>query len=384
MLWVGLTGGTGAGKSSVARRLSALGAQIIDADALAREVVAPGSPGLAAVVEAFGDVLTPDGDLDRATMAAIVFADRQRLADLEAITHPLIEARTRQLRAAAAEDAVVVHDMPLIVEKGTAAGYHLVIVVDAPVQTRIERLSGRGMPPDDARRRIAGQADEAARRQVADVWLDNAGAPEALDPVVAQVWTRLLGFEANIRAGRVAPRPSTVRIVEPDPTWAAQAARILDRVRRVDAQIISAEHVGSTSVPGLPAKDVLDLQVVVADLDRARALGERLAGIGLIPYRDRWYDELLGGGRRDKVLCGSADPGRAVNLHIRDAANPQVAESVLFRDRLRADPELSARYCALKRRLAATSSGVEEYSRAKTDFIALVVGTGRSSGGGPS
>ena len=373
MLWVGLTGGTGAGKSSVARRLAALGAQIIDADALAREVVAAGSPGLAAVAEAFGDVLTPDGDLDRARMAAIVFADRQRLADLEAITHPLIEARTRQLLAAAHAEAVVVHDMPLIVEKGTAAGYHLVIVVDAPVQTRIERLSGRGMPPDDARRRIAGQADERARREVADVWIDNAGAPEALDPVIAQVWTRLRGFEANLRAGRVAPRPATVRIVDPDPTWAAQAARLLARVHRVGADIISADHIGSTSVPGLPAKDVIDLQVVVADLDGARALGELLAGIGLVPYPDRWYDELLGGGQRDKVLCGSADPGRAVNLHIRDAANPQAAESVLFRDRLRADTELAARYAGLKQRLAATTGGVEEYARAKTDFIAAVV-----------
>jgi dephospho-CoA kinase len=376
MLWVGLTGGTGAGKSSVARRLARFGAQIIDADALAREVVAVGTPGLAAVVDAFGDVLNADGELDRAAMAAIVFADRQRLADLEAITHPLIEDRTRQLRAAAADDAVVVHDMPLIVEKGTAADYHLVIVVDAPVQTRIERLSGRGMPPDDARRRIAGQADERARREVADVWLDNAGDPEDLDPVLEKLWERLLGFETNLRAGRVATRPSTVRIVDPDPTWAAQAARLLARVRRVGGDIIAAEHIGSTSVPGLPAEDVIDLQVVVADLDRAGALGRRLAAVGLIPHPERCYDELIGGGIRDKVLWGSADPGRTVNLHIRDAANPQVAQSVLVRDRLRADPQLAARYAELKRRLAATTGGVQEYARAKSGFIASAVRPG--------
>ena len=147
MLRTGLTGGTGSGKSTVAHRLGERGAFVVDADVLAREVVAPGSEGLAAVVQEFGpEVLAPDGALDRTALAAVVFGDDGRRRALEAITHPLIAHRTGELVAAAPDDAVLVHDVPLLVEKRMGAGYHLVVVVDAPVEDRVRRLVGRGMP----------------------------------------------------------------------------------------------------------------------------------------------------------------------------------------------------------------------------------------------
>jgi dephospho-CoA kinase len=196
VLRVGLTGGAGAGKSTVAARLRELGAVVIDADALAREVLEPGSDGLREVVAAFGaQVLRPDGSLDRAALAAVVFADPERRRELEAITHPRIAARTSELLAAAPADAVVVHDVPLLVEKALAPAYELVVVVDAPVERRVERLVGRGLTEADARARIAAQATRAERAAVADVWLDNDGSVADLVAAVDALWR-----------GRLAPR----------------------------------------------------------------------------------------------------------------------------------------------------------------------------------
>jgi dephospho-CoA kinase len=186
---VGLTGGAGAGKSTVAARLRELGAVVIDADALAREVLEPGSDGLAEVVKAFGDgVLHPDGSLDRAALAAVVFADPERRRRLEAITHPRIAGRTSELLADAPADAVVVHDIPLLVEKAMAPAYDLVVVVDAPEEERVRRLVRRGLPEDDARARIAAQATRADRKAVADVWLENNGSADELRAAVDAVW----------------------------------------------------------------------------------------------------------------------------------------------------------------------------------------------------
>ncbi|HWM02188.1 MAG TPA: dephospho-CoA kinase, partial [Actinophytocola sp.] len=175
MLRVGLTGGIGSGKSTVAGRLSEHGAVVIDADRIAREVVEPGTAGLAELVEAFGDdVLTPDGALDRAALARRVFADDAARARLNGIVHPRIGERTAELMAAAPSEAIVVHDVPLLVENKLGPAYHLVLVVDAPVETRVARvLRDRGMSEQDARARVAAQADEPARRAAADVWLDN-------------------------------------------------------------------------------------------------------------------------------------------------------------------------------------------------------------------
>ncbi|MDI9885444.1 dephospho-CoA kinase [Streptomyces sp. HNM0645] len=193
MLKVGLTGGIGAGKSEVSRLLASYGAVLIDADEIAREVVEPGTPGLAAVVEAFGPgVLTPEGTLDRPRLGAIVFADAERLARLNAIVHPLVGARSAELEAAAGPDAVVVHDVPLLTENGLAPLYDVVVVVDAAPETQLGRLvRQRGMTESDARARMAAQATREQRRAVADVVIDNDGPLEALEPQVRRVWAEL-------------------------------------------------------------------------------------------------------------------------------------------------------------------------------------------------
>jgi dephospho-CoA kinase len=189
VLRIGLTGGIGSGKSTVAALLAARGALVVDADRIAREVVEPGTPGLAAVVEAFGpEVLTADGALDRAALASVVFSDPQARARLDAIVHPLVRARAREAVAQAPPDAVVVQDVPLLVETGQAGQYDLVLVVEAVLETRVARLVRRGLGEDDARARIAAQATDEQRRAVADVVLDNSGAPEALAGQVDRFW----------------------------------------------------------------------------------------------------------------------------------------------------------------------------------------------------
>jgi dephospho-CoA kinase len=190
---VGLTGGIGTGKSAVAARLAALGAVIIDADRLAREVVEPGTEGLARIAEAFGpSVLAADGSLDRPALARIVFADDDARRRLEEITHPLVRARTAELVAAAPPDAVVVNDVPLIVEKGMSGLYELIVIVFATLETRLDRLTRvRGMSRDEALARIGKQATDEQRRAVADITIENDGTPEDLDVAVAAAWERI-------------------------------------------------------------------------------------------------------------------------------------------------------------------------------------------------
>lgn len=192
MLRVGLTGGIGSGKSEVAKRLARHGAVVVDADAVAREVVEPGTPGLAEIVRVFGtDVLTPDGALDRARLGEVVFGDAEKRRRLEAIVHPLVRARRAEVVATAASDAVVVEDVPLLVETGLADDYDVVIVVDAPEDVRLERLEARGMPRDDAARRIAAQASRADRLAAADVVIDNSGSLDHLHRQVDGLWAEL-------------------------------------------------------------------------------------------------------------------------------------------------------------------------------------------------
>jgi dephospho-CoA kinase len=194
MVKVGLTGGIGAGKSEVSRLLVACGAVLIDADRIAREVVEPGTPGLAAIVEAFGEeVLAADGSLDRPKLGSIVFADADKLALLNSIVHPLVGARSRELEEAAAEDAVVVHDVPLLTENGLAGLYDLVIVVDASPETQLDRLVRlRGMTEEDARARMAAQATREQRRRIADVVIDNDVPLADLERRVKDVWAELV------------------------------------------------------------------------------------------------------------------------------------------------------------------------------------------------
>ena len=193
MLKVGLTGGIAAGKSEVSRRLAERGAVIIDADAVAREVVAPGTRGLAEITAAFGPgVLDAGGALDRGRLGEIVFADSALLGKLNAIVHPWVAERMLEIERAAPPDAIVVHDVPLLAENRRAGDFDLVIVVDVPPELQLERLvTQRGMTPDQARARMAAQASREQRLAVADLVIDNSGSLADLDRRVAEVWADL-------------------------------------------------------------------------------------------------------------------------------------------------------------------------------------------------
>ena len=198
---VGLTGGVASGKSTVAAMLTDLGAVLIDADAIAREVVAKGSPGLAAVVEEFGEeLLGPDGELDRPAMGRLVFNDEAARRRLEAIVHPLVFERIVELEEQAPPGAVVVHDIPLLAENGRAGDFDAVIVVDAPEELQLERMLGdRAWTEEDARSRIAAQATREDRRSIATHVIENTGTREDLRERVAEVFADVVsaGHQAD-------------------------------------------------------------------------------------------------------------------------------------------------------------------------------------------
>ncbi|WP_076467711.1 dephospho-CoA kinase [Micromonospora avicenniae] len=361
MLMAGLTGGIGSGKSAVSARLAERGAVLIDADRIAREVVAPGTPGLAEIVEAFSPrVLAADGSLDRAALGAVVFADEAARRRLEAITHPRVRARTAELAAAAAPDAVVVNDVPLLVEVGLVPTYHLVIVVETAVPIRLERLArDRGMDRAEAERRVAAQADDARRRAAADALLSNDGSLAELYTAVDALWhDRLLPYERNVRERRVA-RPRQVQLAEYDPTWPQQYARLAARIRHaLGPTDLRIDHIGPTAVPGLAGRDVIDVQLTVPSLAEADGtIAHRLADAGFPRMPGEWWDDPrpAGSGRWEKRLHGSADPGRAVNLHVRVADSPGWRYALLMRDHLRADPGQRAAYLLFKQELAASA-----------------------------
>ncbi len=209
---VGLTGGIGSGKSTVAALLEAKGATIVDADAVARSVVEPGEPALSKLVDRFGaGILDGDGRLDRAALAAIAFADEDGRKALGEITWPAIgEEFERQVREAP-DDAVVICDVPLLVESKAAAArpYVAVVVVEAPLELRLERLELRGVPRDDAERRMAAQASDEERREVATHLIDNGGDLESLTRQVDEVWSDLLTREP--------PEPPELPPTQPEP-----------------------------------------------------------------------------------------------------------------------------------------------------------------------
>jgi dephospho-CoA kinase len=193
VLRVGLTGGIGAGKSEVSRRLAAQGALVIDADAIAREVVEPGTAGLAAVLAEFGEgLLRPDGGLDRDRLGEVVFADPAKLERLNRIVHPLVGERMAELEKSAGQGSIVVHDVPLLAENNLSQGYDLVVVVDAPEQFQLERLlRQRRMTEQQARARMAAQASRQKRLAVADLVVDNSSSLAELDRQVGDLWTEL-------------------------------------------------------------------------------------------------------------------------------------------------------------------------------------------------
>lgn len=365
MLRIGLTGGIGAGKSALSSTFERCGAVIVDGDVIAREVVQPGTEGLAALVEAFGDdILLPDGALDRPALAAKAFRDDEARQTLNGIVHPLVGKRRAEIIASVAEDSVVVEDIPLLVESGMAPLFPLVVIVYADVELRLRRLvEQRGMAEDDARARIAAQAGDDQRRAVADIWLDNSGSPEDLARRAQEVWdNRIVPFARNLSTRQIARAPA--RLVPPDPTWPDQAQRILNRLKTTCGhRALRVDHIGSTAVPDFPAKDVIDIQITVESLDVADELVEPLLSAGYprvghigddvtkdtARSTDLRYDHSDAPGLWHKRFHKSADPGRITNVHIRVAGHPNQQFALLFVDWLRADPDARGEYLSVKR-----------------------------------
>ncbi|GAB91892.1 dephospho-CoA kinase [Gordonia rhizosphera NBRC 16068] len=305
---LGLSGGIGAGKSTVAKTFIERGAYLIDADKIAREVVEPGTPGLAALVEAFGaEILTDDGSLDRPALAAKAFVDEEQRQKLNAITHPLVGARTRELLEAAPDDAIVVQDIPLLVEGNMAPFFHLVVMVHADAETRVERLTtARGMPEDDARARIAAQATDEQRRAVSDVWMDNSGTTEDLANAAATLWSeRLVAFERNVRARR--PAQPLVHLVAADPDPSTLGTRLVNRLWAILGD--KATAITQTATDTLASEaETLGLELSPADLTAPEV------SVTLAPAV-RGVAELLADGGFPRVdgevdVYASADPGR--------------------------------------------------------------------------
>lgn len=280
-----------------------------------------------------------------------MFGDPAALQRLNAIVHPRVRDRSTELIAAAPADAVVVQDIPLLVENGMAPLFPLVVVVHADAEERVRRLVRRGLPEADARARLAAQASDDARRAAADVWLDNSGDERDLDAAVDALWERrLVPFEVNLRERR-AVSAGAPRLVGPDPDWPAAAERLRARVAAaVGERGRGVAHIGSTSVPGLPAKDVIDLQLGVESLADADAVRDDLqdAGFPWHPRIDHDNPRPAGSPVWPKRVHGSADPGRVVNLHIREIGSPGWRYALLFRDWLRADAAARAEYLAVK------------------------------------
>ena len=199
---VAVSGGIGSGKSSVTRVFASQGAVTADADAIARQILEPGESTLSEVAHAFGgDLLKEDGSLDRALLASRVFGGEgadERVARLNAITHPVIEERAWSILRGAPEGSLAVYDIPLLIEGDHADRFDVVVIVDAPIEERVKRLEGRGVAPDDARARIRAQASSQERRAIATIWIDNEGSAEDLEAVARLVYERWLTPDAPV------------------------------------------------------------------------------------------------------------------------------------------------------------------------------------------
>ena len=353
MLRIGLTGGIGAGKSTVSRAFAECGGVVVDGDVISREVVEPGTEGLAALVEHFGsDILLPDGALNRPALAAIAFSDEAKRQTLNGIVHPLVAHRRSELiAAAAAEDAVIVEDIPLLVESQMAPLFPLVVVVNADPEVRVQRLIRyRGFSEDDARARIAAQATEEQRRAVADVWLDNTGSEGRLVEQARDLWyQRIVPFAHNVATGTPTADPQSV--VPADPNWAEQAQRIIARLQTACGhRAVRIDHTGSTAVGGLDARDIIDIQITVASVDAAGELAEPLLQAGYPVVPSITADASLDRSDRlwPKRFHASADPGRPTHVHIRVDGEPNQRFALLFVDWLNASPAAKAEYQDVK------------------------------------
>lgn len=383
-LSVAVTGGIGAGKSTVAQLLGDSGFVVVDSDKLAREVVAPGTDGLRAVVDTFGpELLRADGSLDRAGLAALVFGPGgdERRRQLEHIIHPLVRRSYDAVVRDSTPETVVVNDIPLVRELGVAAGFHLVVGVGvADEATRVGRLVQRGLTEPDARARIAAQLDDGARRRLCDVWIDNSGDRAELTDAVTGLAERLRTFADNRAAGRTAGYSPVPQLVAADPRWADLGALLAARVSAATGR--RCVHIGSTSVPGLAAKPTIDLQLETEPVQGrstpdAEALDTALAAAGFPRQPGQWRDQPLPGfvpatGTVDgwaKRLHGNADPGQRVNLHLRVRNSPGWYWNLLFPAWLRADAAGRREYEALKRTLIEEHGSVAEYSAGKDEWM---------------
>jgi dephospho-CoA kinase len=369
MLRIGLTGGIGAGKSTVSAAFAECGGIIVDGDVIAREVVEPGTDGLAQLVGAFGeDILLPDGALNRPALAAKAFVDDEKRATLNGIVHPLVARRREEILAAVHDDAVVVEDIPLLVETGMAPLFPLVVVVTADEETRVDRLIKRGMGEADARARIKAQAPEDQRRAIADVLLDNSGSQGELVEKARDVWySRVLPLAHNIRTRECAPR--VYQLVPYQSTWADDARRIIKRIEMAcGAKALRVDHIGSTAVPGMQAKDVVDIQITVASLAVADEINTPLANVGY-PRLDHitadWPHTADAALWHKRIHC-AADPGRPANIHIRVDGWPGQRFALLFRDWLAANPDVQEDYLAAKRH----ALSAPDYPSAKEPWFA--------------
>jgi dephospho-CoA kinase len=357
VLRIGLTGGIGAGKSTVSAAFSECGGIVVDGDVISREVVQPGTEGLAKLVEAFGEqILLPDGALNRPALAAVAFSDDEKRKTLNGIVHPLVGKRREELIAAAPADAVIVEDIPLLVESQMAPMFPLVVIVNADEDVRVARLvEHRGFSEDDARARIAAQATEDQRRAVADVWLDNSGSADELRQRALTLWhERVLPFAVNLDAGTPAAAEPVLRAA--DRTWAEQATRIVNRLNAACGhRALRIDHVGSTAVPGLDAKDVIDVQVTVKSLEVADELADALLSAGYPRVAGITVDVAPSDDAAlwQKRFHASADPGRPTNVHVRADGWPNQQFALLFRDWLTADADVREEYLAVKRNVAA-------------------------------
>ncbi|OBG63673.1 dephospho-CoA kinase [Mycobacterium sp. E3339] len=386
MLRIGLTGGIGAGKSALSATFAKCGAVIVDGDVISREVVQPGTEGLKALVAAFGDdILLPDGSLDRPALAAKAFADDEARQRLNGIVHPLVGKRRAEIIASVPEDSVVVEDIPLLVESGMAPLFPLVVIVYADVEVRLRRLiEQRGMPESDARARIAAQASDEQRRAVADIWVDNSGSPDNLVQRAHDVWdNRILPFAHNLSRRQVARAP--VRVVPPDPSWRDEAQRIVNRLKTACGhRAIRVDHIGSTAVADLPAKDVIDVQVTVESLAVADEVAESLLSVGYPRLEHITADAAKPDARSTvqdfdhsddtalwhKRIHASADPGRPTNVHIRVAGWPNQQFALLFVDWLNANADVREQYSRMKREADAAAGGdIMRYITAKEPWF---------------
>ena len=389
MLRIGLTGGIGAGKSVLSATFAQCGGIIVDGDVIAREVVEPGTEGLASLVDAFGDdILLPDGALDRPALAAKAFRDDEARQRLNGIVHPLVGKRRAEIIAAVHDDAVVVEDIPLLVESGMAPLFPLVVIVHADVEVRLRRLvEQRGMPEEDARARIAAQADDEQRRAVADVWLDNSGTQEDLVERARDVWNnRILPFAHNLTQHQIARAPA--HLVPADPTWPEQAQRIVNRLKSACGhRALRVDHIGSTAVPDYDAKDVIDIQITVESLAVADELAEPLVSAGY-PRIEHITADVAKASNADarstvghfdhagdpslwsKRIHASADPGRPTNVHIRVDGWPNQQFALLFVDWLAANPVVREDYLAVKRAAERGGRGDgAQYAQAKEPWF---------------